>query len=165
VDIPEADQQPLFTRRTSFGFRVNQLGRMLSRELAARIATHGVVPGQFAVLLALYDHDPQSVTELAMASAIEHPTVSRTLGRMERDGLIRRSPDPDDLRSRLVSLTDRGRSLEAQLKAAASSVNTEFLAPLSPGERIALLALLDRVIDARGTRLTQEQSDRPPRTS
>ena len=122
---------------------------MLSRELAARIATHGVVPGQFAVLLGLYQRDPQSVTELAAAAAIEHPTASRTLARMERDGLIQQSTDPTDRRSKRVTLTEHGRRLEPHLKATASSINAEFLAPLTADERSQLLTLLDRVIRTR----------------
>jgi DNA-binding MarR family transcriptional regulator len=43
--------------------------------------------------------------DLAHLAQIEQPTMAQLLARMERDGLIRRSPNPQDSRSSLISLT------------------------------------------------------------
>ena len=50
-----------------------------------------------------------SQTALARWASVEQPTMANTLNRMERDGLIVRTPDPDDRRSALISLTKLGR--------------------------------------------------------
>ena len=90
-------------RSGSLGYQVNLLGRLLAVLLQREIAPQGVVPGQFAALLALYDRDGQSLTELCRAVGIEPGTMTKTVRRMERDGLVLRHHDPDDRRS--VSIT------------------------------------------------------------
>lgn len=135
----------------SLGYQVNLLARIMERALAARIQQHGVVPGQFAQLLALYEVDGQSITELAAAVAIEHPTMSRTVSRMERDGLVVVRPDGEDGRSRRIHLTDHARSLEATLKAEATAVNEAFLSLLSGGQEAQLLDLLKLVASSSDT--------------
>lgn len=132
----------------SLGYQVNLLARTMEQALATRIRPLGVVPGQFAQLLSLYESDGQSVTELAAAVAIEHSTMSRTLARMERDGLVVTRPHPSDGRSRQIHLTDHARELEPLLKAEAEAVNHQFLAALSPEASDQLLALLKGVVAA-----------------
>jgi DNA-binding MarR family transcriptional regulator len=82
-----------------------------------------VVPGQFAQLLALYQTDGLTQAELCTRVQIEQPTMANTLARMERDGLITRTPDPADQRRALVRLTEHARRLEPDLLAAARAVN------------------------------------------
>jgi hypothetical protein len=50
------------------------LARLRASLLQREIAPHGVVPGQFAQLLTLYDRDGQTPTELARAVGIEPVT-------------------------------------------------------------------------------------------
>lgn len=140
--------QPGFSRSRSLGYQTNLLARQMGVALGERIRRHGVEPGQFAQLLALYEEDGQSVTGLAAAVSIEHPTMSRTLARMERDGLVRIEPDAEDGRSRRVFLTDHARTLESVLKAEATAVNDQYIAVLDPAERNQLIELLGRVVDA-----------------
>jgi DNA-binding MarR family transcriptional regulator len=108
---------------SSLGYLVNHLGRLLAQALRERIEPHGVVPGQFAQLLALYETDGLTQAELCARVQIEQPTMANTLARMERDGLITRTPDPADQRRALVRLTEHARRLEPDLLAAARAVN------------------------------------------
>ena len=85
-----------FARDASLGYQINHLGRLLAQALHQRIAPMGVVPGQFAQLLALFEQDGLSQRELCERVRIEQPTMANTLHRMERDALIRREPDPAD---------------------------------------------------------------------
>ena len=140
-----------FTGR-SLGYQVNLLARMMEQALAERIRPHGVVPGQFAQLMSLYESDGQSVTELAAAVAIEHSTMSRTLARMERDGLVETRPHPSDGRSRQIHLTERARELESVLHAEANAVNESFLATLSPEAAQQLLGLIKSAVAAGAQR-------------
>jgi DNA-binding MarR family transcriptional regulator len=120
-----------FTRAESLGYQVNLLARLMAQLLAERIAEHGVVPGQFAQLLALYEQDGLTATELCRAVRIEPGTMTKTLQRMERDGLVERRPDPRDGRAIRIHLTDRARELEPLLKATAARVNAAVIGELS----------------------------------
>lgn len=110
-------------RRESLGYQVNHLARLLAQALAAQIAPFGVVPGQFAQLLALFEQDGMTQRELCDRVRIEQPTMANTLQRMQRDGLIRRVTDAADRRRAHVLLTEHARSMEPDLVAAARAVN------------------------------------------
>lgn len=144
-------------RRLSLGYQVNHAARLLAIALRDGIAPLGVVPGQFAQLLALYEHDGLTQAELCERVQIEQPTMANTLARMERDGLVERVPDPDDRRRSLVLLTDHARAIEADLVAAARNSNAAATRGLDDTQFAALMTALSTVID----NLT-DPSDRQP---
>ncbi|MFE1596709.1 MarR family winged helix-turn-helix transcriptional regulator [Nocardia sp. NPDC058705] len=119
----EQIEQPPMGRGTSLGYVVNHLARLMEQALRDRIAEHGVVPGQFAQLLALYEEEGISQLQLCEKVRIDQSTMAHTLKRMERDGLVRRIADPRDGRRALIYLTDRSRALRTALIAAAREVN------------------------------------------
>jgi DNA-binding MarR family transcriptional regulator len=135
-----------FTRESSLGYQVNHLARLLAQALHERIGPLGVVPGQFAQLLTLYAEDGLTQRELCDRIGIEQPTMANTLQRMERDGLVRREPDPADGRRARVLLTGRARDLEGPLVAAAQEVNAVATAGLDEREVAALLRSVARAI-------------------
>lgn len=131
-----------FTRTGSFGYQVNHLARLLARSLRARIEPLGVVPGQFAQLLALYEEDGLIQSELTERVRIDQSTLAHTIKRMERDGLVTRVQDEVDRRRFRVFLTDHARELRPRLLAAAAEVNELVLDGLETSERQALLQAL-----------------------
>lgn len=137
----------LLARQASVGYQVNHLARLLAQALRERIEPLGVVPGQFAQLLALYEQDGLTQAELCARVRIEQPTMANTLTRMQRDGLIDRVPDPADGRRALVTLTPRARDLQDPLVAAARAVNTTATCGLDPAQTAAFLAALAGAID------------------
>lgn len=134
-------------RHESLGYQVNHLARLLAKALHERIATHGVVPGQFAQLLALYEQDGRSQHELCERVRIDQSTMAHTLRRMERDGLIRRTTDPVDRRRALITLTERARGLENDLVEAAQEVNAAATRGFTDEEVAVYLGLVARLID------------------
>lgn len=134
-------------RDASLGYQVNHLARLLALALRDGIAPYGVVPGQFAQLLALFEQDGITQAELCARVGIEQPTMANTLARMERDGLIDRTSDPADGRRILVHLTPRARALEADLVATAGAVNAEATRGLGAPEVGAFMDTLATVID------------------
>ena len=71
--------------------------------------------------------------------------MATTLNRMERDGLVRRAPDPDDGRRVGVHLTRPARRLEQPLTDAVRAVNRRALRGLSAEERSLLYGLTERL--------------------
>lgn len=132
-------------RDESLGYVVNHVARQFARALHDQIAPFGVVPGQFAQLLALYEGDGITQQELCELVGIEQPTMANTLARMERDGLVERRPHPSDGRKQLIFLSDKARALESPLTEAAQSVNSLATAGLSKTERSTLMGLIATV--------------------
>jgi DNA-binding MarR family transcriptional regulator len=67
-----------------------------------------------AVLGRLDREGPQGISDLAKAEKVRPQSMAQTIGELEADGLVARTPDPDDGRRALVDLTPAGReTLEA----------------------------------------------------
>ena len=137
-----------FDREKSLGYLVNLAGRLLGRALDRRLAGYGVSLGQFPLLLVLWEEEGLTQSEIARRLDIEQPTVANTLKRMERDGLIAGAPDPKHSRRVLITLTERGRALEAPLKEEALHVNRRATAELAPQELLGFRATLGKLIAA-----------------
>ncbi len=132
----------------SAGYLVNAAARLFAAALQARIGPLGLSPGQFPALLALWREDGLTQRELAARADVEQATMANTLIRMERDGLIRRAPHPEDGRSQRILLTPKARALEGAATDAAREVNETALAALSEEERRAFLRALRSASDA-----------------
>lgn len=140
-----------FDKLRSAGYLTNHLARLFAHALHGRIAPLGLAPAQFMTLLELWEGDGLTQVELVSRLDVEQATMANTLTRMERDGLIRRGPHPDDRRARLVFLTDRARALRTPAIEAAQAVNSDMLEPLDAQERGVLVDLLARMVSARRT--------------
>ena len=84
---------------------VNMASRSFLRLGERRVKPHGFSIGQLPVLYLLRDGKAMSQRDLARAAKVEQPSMAQILARMERDGLVQRTPMPGDGRSQLVSLT------------------------------------------------------------
>ncbi len=143
---PDPKAEAAFYRHRSLGYQINYLARLLAQSLRARIEPLGVVPGQFPQLLALFEEDGLTQTELSERAAVDQSTMAHTLKRMERDGLVRRVQDAADRRRAKVLLTPHALELRGQLVAAATEVNALTLTGLTADETEQLLTVLEKLI-------------------
>jgi DNA-binding MarR family transcriptional regulator len=81
--------------------------RAISRDLAAAGLPDLSV---YDALWALYK-GPLRVNQLADSVVLSPTAMSRFVDRLERDGYVRREPDPADRRALQVTITDEGRKL------------------------------------------------------
>ena len=133
-----------YDRETSLGYQTNLAARLFVRAIERRL--EGGNAGPMPVFLALQDGVAMTQTALARQASVEQPTMANTLARMERDGLIERTPDPDDKRSALVRLSELGRARADQALSAASEVNGIASGALSEDELKLYLSFVRRII-------------------
>ncbi len=117
----------------------------MARYYRLRIARHGLTHTQFFLLIALYEGEGLSVGELARKIAVDKPTMTGLLDRMERDGFVRRQKDPKDRRAFRVYLTERAKALKEELLGIYEEVNGFFLSGLSEQERRSLEGILAKI--------------------
>lgn len=93
----------------------NEIGIIdqLAGNMFASVMPAGMTQAQFTVLnhfvrLGVVEKSP---ADLANAFQLTRPTMTSTLSRMERAGLVTIRPDPADGRAKLVSLTREGRTM------------------------------------------------------
>jgi len=137
-----------FAIEESLGYLINRAARAFAARLAKELRPFDVGIGQWAVLLHLWANDGLTQAQLARRVAIEQPTMVRTIDRMERDGLVSRTPDPDDRRASRITLTDRGWALRDDLVPLAHEVNRAATATLNDEEVATLTRLLGKLVDA-----------------
>ena len=123
-----------FDRWSSPGYVINHLSRLMYQALAQEIKSYDIVPGQFPVLLCLWEEDGLNQRQLYERVRIEQATMSNTLARMVRDDLIERRPDAEDRRATRFYLTGRGKKLEKPLTSSAQAVNGEALSGVTKPE-------------------------------
>lgn len=141
-----------FNKSASAGYMVNHLARLFAREIHAHIGPLGLSPGTFPAMLELWAEDGLTQRDLVTRLDIEQATMANTLARMERDGLITRTPDPQDRRAQRVWLTEKGRALRAPATQAAAAVNADALQRFDETERAAFLEMLARMVSGMQSR-------------
>jgi len=71
-----------------------------------------LTPPQYQTLRLLWEQDSQPFKDLAASLGCTRPTMTGIVDILERKGLVRRQPNPDDRRSLLVTLTKKGQALK-----------------------------------------------------
>ena len=128
------------------GHLISLAARGFARLSEARLKPLGFGVGHLPVLVALQDGQAGSQRDLARFARIEQPSMAQMLARMERDGLIRRMPDPADGRSSQVSLTEAARTRLPDACATLFQGNRDALSGFTDEETAQLVALLARLI-------------------
>jgi DNA-binding MarR family transcriptional regulator len=84
--------------------------RAVLGQLVRRLRAEYRFPLSHAVVLGRLDREgSQSVSDLALKERVRPQSMAQTVGDLEADGYVARSPDPDDRRRTLVELTAAGR--------------------------------------------------------
>lgn len=106
--------------------------RRLRQEAAAEAS--GLTPTSVAALATVERHGPLTPSELADIEGVRRPTTTRTLGCLEREGLVDRTPDPGDGRSSLVAINGAGRERLRRLRGRKNAYLARRMRELSADE-------------------------------
>jgi DNA-binding MarR family transcriptional regulator len=106
---------------------------------------HGLTPQQGQLLCVLMA-GPRGMGELSAMLALAKSSLTGLVDRTERNGLVRREPDPRDTRAVRVALTPRGSVLAAEFYAETCRRVERLAAGLGATERDALAGLLGGIV-------------------
>ncbi|ABC22242.1 MarR family winged helix-turn-helix transcriptional regulator [Rhodospirillum rubrum] len=134
-------------RLHSAGYMTNWAARLFALAIEQRLKPHGIAPAYLPVFFALGPGKPLSQKALAALAAVEQPTMAATLNRMERDGLIERTPDPADRRSSLISLSELASGKLEVVRQATADINARALSSLTEAECATFLTMLEKIIE------------------
>ena|SRR5882757_8774154 len=135
-------------REKSAGYLTNWAARLFAKGMDRRLKEAGLSSGQLPLFFALGDGRALSQKALVEIVSIEQSTMAATLSRMERDGLIERTANPDDGRSALFKLTPVALKKVRVVEDAVATGNSEALSGLSKADQKAFLAMLRSVISS-----------------
>ena len=128
------------------GHLVSLVARGFARLSEARLKSLGFGVGHLPVLVALRDGQVSTQRDLARFARIEQPPMAQMLGRMERDGLICRTPDPKDGRSQHVVLTEAALARLPEAIAVLVQGNSDALNGFTEAEVEEFVDLLTRLL-------------------
>ncbi|MFC4334751.1 MarR family winged helix-turn-helix transcriptional regulator [Salininema proteolyticum] len=125
------------------------------RMLRRLTPNHHLTLSQGLTLRLLVKRGPQRLSELAAAESVSLPSMNSIVGRLEREGLAVKEPDPSDRRAVRISVTDEGRRYYDDLADIRHRFLKERLGELTEGEIAALEAALpafEKLLDWEGSR-------------
>jgi DNA-binding MarR family transcriptional regulator len=96
-------------RDTCLCLHVQRAARQLARRFDEALKPAGLTHGQFSLMTSLNRATPPKIGDVAALLAMDRTTVTANLKPLERRGLVKVAADPDDRRSRVLSLTKAGR--------------------------------------------------------
>jgi len=129
-------------------FRLSVLSAAFDRK-AARVLSErfGVTLAERRVLGAVVSHDRVRFSELVKYLTIDGAQISRAASALIERGLIRRSPDPLDGRSWILSPTARGRLLDQKIVNGGRENQRAILSNLTSEERITFYQATAKLLD------------------
>jgi DNA-binding MarR family transcriptional regulator len=137
------------------GYRMSRLSAAIGQAAdkdAGRLAGLGLP--EYRVLVVLATSEPQGVAGLQEAMLIDKAWISRTLGKLVDKAMVVSTPDENDARRTLFSLTAKGRRAAKALIERATQRQELILRGISDVDRKTLIELLSRVqknVDAMST--------------
>jgi DNA-binding MarR family transcriptional regulator len=124
----------------------------VGRELRREAREVGVSPEQVSLLVTVKYAPGIGVGELAARERVSAPAMSNHVDRLERDGLVERTPSSDDRRRVGLTLTDEGQRVLRRVRSRRTAWLASRLGGLTPEELAAVEAAvepLSRLVEGR----------------
>ncbi len=126
---------------------IKKASRLLIKRANELLKPYGLTDAYTYFLMALYQQDGLTQAEMYKQIGIEQPTAVRTLDRMERDGLIIRTPSATDRRAMEIKLTEKGRNCQPIIEQCAFELNEWALSGFKEEEKLSMKQLLKKLND------------------
>jgi len=146
---------------STIGFRIARLPHLWRSILDRRLAPLGLTQTRWVTLYHLWrlgEGHPQC--DLARAIGVEAPSLVRTLGQLEEQGLVERRACDNDRRSKRIYLTPAAMPLLEQIDNVAQQARKEMFAGL-PEENLAQLNDWLAMIESNGLAIQARDQDSP----
>lgn len=143
LERPDLDSSPM-----GVVGRLSRLSRMIEHQLEVVYAGYGLDGGLYDVLATLRrSGEPFRLrsAEFSRALMLTASGATKRLDRLERSGMIRREPDPDDRRGVRIVLTQKGRRLVDEVTPNHLEQEFELLVGLTLAEQRRLAGLLRKL--------------------
>jgi DNA-binding MarR family transcriptional regulator len=138
-------------------YLLNQAAEAASRDFQATYrAAYGLSRVQWRVLANLGKFGAMTARDICRISHMEKTKVSRAVAALEDQGLLTRAPDPGDRRAEILSLTDTGGAVFADLGQRAIAYDAALRAELGAEATAQLDLSLGRLM-ARGAALPPDE--------
>lgn len=119
----------------ALGRLVYQTSLTLCRNFQKHLDPFGITMEQYGILATLWTEEGIALGELSHRVNKDHTNITRIVDKLEKKELIRRSPHPEDRRSTLLYVTDKGRRLREEIRPVAEQVVSQETEGISMKEQ------------------------------
>ena len=137
---------PAFKLDRHIFYLFGQIYGRRDQQLAKSLRPFRLSVPQWRVLAALTDLGSATINRLSDLTVVDRTTLSRTLDRMEKQGLVARKRVEADKRSYEIRLTAGGRAMFRRIWPVMNYHNTRAIAGLSPQELARLRTIINKMI-------------------
>jgi len=127
-------------------YLMNRIMGRYNVSLREDLAKLGLTTPQMRTLAVLSVIDGPVISKLAVYAVIEQSTLSRALDALEANGLVRRTPDPDDSRATRIWITDEGRAAFETLWPTMRLSYERMFAGIGREEQASFVATLQKIL-------------------
>jgi DNA-binding MarR family transcriptional regulator len=120
---------------------------LLSGHMAAGLEERRLTLARAGLMWELQAREPVTQRELSQVLGVTPRNVTGLVDALEADGLVERSPHPQDRRATLVRLSQEGNRIAAQLRQEQDHFASQLFGDLSERDRAFTAALLDLLIE------------------
>ena len=129
-----------------FSAALHTSARLWRAALDRRMKDQGISQASWlAVAYIAKASEPMSQSELAGLLGVEAATLVTTLDKLEKNGLVERTPSVRDRRVKHLGLTADGHALYAKVREKADTMRVELLRELDPAEMERATHLLEKL--------------------
>src|SRR3954453_1697974 len=127
------------------GYLVRRTQQISTALFAEECANYDLTSVQYAALVAIGLHPQIDATRISRLISLDRSTLGDVLERIEAKGWVVRTASPADRRVKLLSLSNKGKKLIADVESAVLRVQERLLEPLNPSERKTFVSLLSKL--------------------
>lgn len=131
--------------QTLMGYNARRAALSIIELFLERMAPYGLKPVDFSVMSTIQHNPGVTSRQLCATLNLLPPNLVGLIQSLESRGLIERKPHPHDGRAVGLHATAKGQALMMQAEQAATELETEKTAKLTPGQRKTLLELLQKI--------------------
>lgn len=133
---------------TNLGFLLGKSAQIKDRFLDQYLAVEDITSSQVKVLFMVFFLKNQRSSDISKALNVDGSAITRMLDRLEKKELIQRCVDPDDRRSTLIELTEKGHAITGRAVPLANNAIDKLTECLTTDEKQNLSHCLGKIVDA-----------------
>lgn len=118
--------------------------RYLVNQLNDRLKDFGLYSSQWTILFLLHQQGPMTLTSIWKYLNVEAPTITRTVARLEKLGLVERQPG-SDRREKIITLTKQAIELLPSVESSVLEFENQMVSNLTIEEQEQLSILLEKM--------------------
>ncbi len=130
------------------GVMLHRLTSAVAQRELPLLRAHEIEMWDYVVLGGLEHNSAPTQAQLASSVRRDKTRLIATLDHLEARGLLHRTPDPDDRRNRIVTLTDAGRTLLAECRRDIRAMEADLLSTLSTSDQTAFVHALSSLAES-----------------